>query len=68
MMSPVFATLLRPFLFENTAHFVHELVNFARSPLDMKAYDRRAQYDDGPATDRVVCFKGGKWFSSESSH
>ncbi|EAT39521.1 AAEL008683-PA [Aedes aegypti] len=28
-----------------TAHFIHELLNFARSPYDMIGYDRSVQYD-----------------------
>jgi hypothetical protein len=54
LTSPVLATLLRPFLFSNTSHFVHELISFARSPLEMQSYDRRAQYDDAPVAERVV--------------
>ena len=55
LTSPVLGTMLRPFLFDNTGHFLHELLHFARSPLDMRAYDRRAQYDDGHVAPRVVC-------------
>ena len=36
---------LRPFLYGQTEHFIHELVSFARSPYDMNTYDRIAQYD-----------------------
>jgi hypothetical protein len=36
---------LWPFLYENTELFIHELVSFARSPFDMKTYDRTVQYD-----------------------
>jgi hypothetical protein len=52
--SSVFATMLRPFLFENTAHFVHELLLFSRSSLDMAAYDKRALYDDQAVESRSV--------------
>ncbi|KAF6201582.1 hypothetical protein GE061_003974 [Apolygus lucorum] len=30
----------------NTDHFVHEFYNFARSPLDLQAYDNHSQYSD----------------------
>lgn len=43
--SPEFAEQLRPFLFEQTEHFVHEFVSFAQSPCDMVAYDDKAEYD-----------------------
>jgi hypothetical protein len=36
---------LTPFLFEKTELFLHELLAFARSPLDIRAYDTVAQYD-----------------------
>jgi hypothetical protein len=35
---------LRPFFFERTEQFVHELVAFARSPFPMGVYDRYVQY------------------------
>ena len=35
---------LRPFFFERTEQFVHELVAFARSPFEMPVYDRYVQY------------------------
>ena len=40
-----FASHLEPFLHEKTAHFMHELLSFARSPYDMIAYDGRVSYD-----------------------
>ena len=43
--SPEFAENLRPFLFEQTEHFIHEFVSFAQSPYDMIAYDDNAEYD-----------------------
>ena len=43
--SSEFADNLRPFLFEQTEHFVHEFASFARSPYDMVAYDDKAEYD-----------------------
>ncbi|XP_065905921.1 E3 ubiquitin-protein ligase Topors-like isoform X1 [Dysidea avara] len=46
--SPEFAQQLQPFLFEKTAHFVHEFVSFARAPCDMVAYDEKAEYDVPP--------------------
>ncbi|XP_076842281.1 uncharacterized protein toporsb [Brachyhypopomus gauderio] len=36
---------LRPFLLARTDHFLHELVNFARSTLSMEAYDQQAVYE-----------------------
>ena len=35
---------LQAFFFEHTEHFLHEMVSFARSRLDMAAYDRHARY------------------------
>ncbi|XP_026111596.1 E3 ubiquitin-protein ligase Topors-like [Carassius auratus] len=36
---------LRPFLLARTDHFLHELVSFARSTLNMEEYDQQAVYD-----------------------
>uniref|UniRef100_A0A8C1FBB7 E3 ubiquitin-protein ligase Topors n=1 Tax=Cyprinus carpio carpio TaxID=630221 RepID=A0A8C1FBB7_CYPCA len=36
---------LRPFLLARTDHFLDELVSFARSTLNMEAYDQQAVYD-----------------------
>jgi len=36
---------LKPFLFENTEHFILELVAFSRSPFEMSVYDRYVQYE-----------------------
>ncbi|XP_012687301.1 topoisomerase I binding, arginine/serine-rich a [Clupea harengus] len=36
---------LRPFLQARTEHFVHEFINFARSPYNMEAYDQHSVYD-----------------------
>ncbi len=36
--------MLRPFLFGFTEHFLHELVSFARTNLDMSVYDRHVAY------------------------
>lgn len=36
---------LRPFLRGRTEHFLHEFINFAKSPFNMEAYDQRAVYD-----------------------
>lgn len=35
---------LRCFFFERTEHFVHELAAFARTRLDMAAFDKHARY------------------------
>ena len=40
-----FASHLEPFLHDKTAHFMHELLSFARSPYDMIAYDGKVSYD-----------------------
>ena len=40
-----FAGQLRPFLDTRTSHFLHELVSFARSPLNMAAYDHSVRYE-----------------------
>lgn len=37
--------MLRPFLFDHTPHFLHELHLFAESPLEMATYDRQTEYD-----------------------
>ncbi|KAJ8000777.1 hypothetical protein DPEC_G00183850 [Dallia pectoralis] len=36
---------LQPFLQARTDHFLHEFINFARSPFNMDAYDQHAVYD-----------------------
>lgn len=36
---------LRPFLQGRTEHFLHEFINFAKSPFHMEAYDQHAVYD-----------------------
>lgn len=36
---------LQPFLRGRTEHFLHEFINFARSPFNMDAYDQHAVYD-----------------------
>ena len=45
MESDEFVTYLQPFLHDKTEHFIHELVSFATSPLDMIAYDAKVCYD-----------------------
>ncbi|XP_050544206.1 E3 ubiquitin-protein ligase Topors-like [Daktulosphaira vitifoliae] len=40
--------VLRPFLGEYTAHFCHELHNYASSPYDMIGYDRNVRYNSRP--------------------
>jgi E3 ubiquitin-protein ligase Topors len=47
-----FVQQLRPFLLEKTQHFVHELLNFMRSPFDMIGFDEAVQYDWPP---HLVC-------------
>ena len=41
MESEEFVTHLQPFLHDKTEHFIHELASFAKSPLDMIAYDAK---------------------------
>ncbi|CAM4675060.1 unnamed protein product [Lepidochelys kempii] len=43
--SQAFADILQPHLLYYTNHFLHEFINFARSPFNIKAYDWRANYD-----------------------
>uniref|UniRef100_A0A3Q2NVV5 E3 ubiquitin-protein ligase Topors n=1 Tax=Fundulus heteroclitus TaxID=8078 RepID=A0A3Q2NVV5_FUNHE len=40
---------LRPFLLGRAAHFVHEMVSFARSSLRMEVYDQQAVYELPPS-------------------
>lgn len=42
--SRAFRTRIKTFLNRYTAHFIHELTNFARSQYDMVGYDRYVQY------------------------
>ncbi|XP_068145916.1 E3 ubiquitin-protein ligase Topors [Drosophila tropicalis] len=44
ILGALFRIRLTPYLGERTAHFIHELFNFARSPFDMIGYDRVVQY------------------------
>uniref|UniRef100_A0A1B0B6G0 E3 ubiquitin-protein ligase Topors n=1 Tax=Glossina palpalis gambiensis TaxID=67801 RepID=A0A1B0B6G0_9MUSC len=44
ILSPAFRRRVQPFLGAKTAHFIHELNNFARSPYDMIGYDRAVRY------------------------
>ncbi|XP_042310845.1 E3 ubiquitin-protein ligase Topors-like [Sceloporus undulatus] len=43
--SPAFAEIIHPHLLHFTNHFLHEFINFARSPFNIRAYDWRASYD-----------------------
>ncbi|XP_035039034.1 topoisomerase I binding, arginine/serine-rich a [Hippoglossus stenolepis] len=36
---------LRPFIQGRTEHFLHEFINFAKSPFHLEAYDQHAVYD-----------------------
>lgn len=44
MTSRAFRQHLQPFFTRHTSHFLHELINFARSPYDIIGYDRNVQY------------------------
>uniref|UniRef100_A0A7M5ULL8 RING-type E3 ubiquitin transferase n=1 Tax=Clytia hemisphaerica TaxID=252671 RepID=A0A7M5ULL8_9CNID len=48
MESGEFKEQLRGFLFEETDHFVDELVSFAKSPFDIRGYDSHVVYDVPP--------------------
>lgn len=41
---PIMTGMLRPYLGQHTAHFCHELYNYANSPYDMIGYDRNVRY------------------------
>ncbi|XP_055917437.1 E3 ubiquitin-protein ligase Topors-like [Eupeodes corollae] len=56
ILSPEFRRRLQPFLGTKTAHFIHELHNFARSPYDMIGYDRVVQYSSNSAEEIVIEF------------
>ncbi|XP_039215724.1 E3 ubiquitin-protein ligase Topors-like isoform X2 [Crotalus tigris] len=43
--SQAFADVIQPHLLHYTNHFLHEFINFARSPFNIKVYDWRASYD-----------------------
>ena len=43
--APEFSEHLTEYIGENTPHFVHEFLNFARSPYDMIGYDHNVQYN-----------------------
>uniref|UniRef100_A0A1Q3F7C9 RING-type E3 ubiquitin transferase n=1 Tax=Culex tarsalis TaxID=7177 RepID=A0A1Q3F7C9_CULTA len=49
-----------------TIHFVHELLNFARSPYDMIGYDRCVQYDPYYNNNNVVVLSSSSSSSSGS--
>lgn len=44
MTSRAFRQHIQPFFTRHTSHFIHELINFARSPFDIIGYDRNVQY------------------------
>lgn len=48
--TPTIEEELRPFLLARTEHFLHELLNFARSPLSLENYDLQAVYEPPDAT------------------
>ncbi|XP_065367425.1 E3 ubiquitin-protein ligase Topors isoform X2 [Calliphora vicina] len=54
ILSPAFRRRLQPFLGTKTAHFIHELNNFARSPYDMIGYDRAVQYSPQSNNEEIV--------------
>lgn len=44
MTSPDFRTRVRACVPDHTEHFIHELINYARSPYDLVGYDRYVTY------------------------
>ncbi|XP_055374192.1 E3 ubiquitin-protein ligase Topors-like [Condylostylus longicornis] len=52
--SPDFRRRVSPFLGQHTAHFIHEFLNFARSPYDMIGYDREVRYAGNSNEGEVV--------------
>ena len=54
MDSADFIEELRPFLLQTTDHFVHELLSFAKAPLDMTAYDECVVYPWPEESSRAV--------------
>lgn len=44
LTSDSFRSNIRTYISNNTDHFVHELMNYARSPFDMVGYDRHVTY------------------------
>ncbi|XP_058981977.1 E3 ubiquitin-protein ligase Topors-like isoform X1 [Musca domestica] len=56
ILSPAFRRRLQTYLGNKTAHFIHELNNFARSPFDMIGYDRVVEYSPQSSEDVVIEF------------
>ncbi|KAI8117442.1 E3 ubiquitin-protein ligase Topors [Lucilia cuprina] len=54
ILSPAFRRRLQPYLGTKTAHFIHELNNFARSPYDMIGYDRAVQYSPQSNSEEII--------------
>ncbi|KAJ6642914.1 E3 ubiquitin-protein ligase Topors [Pseudolycoriella hygida] len=44
LTSRAFRQHVQPFFTRHTSHFLHEFINFARSPFDIIGYDRNVQY------------------------
>ncbi|XP_037945643.1 E3 ubiquitin-protein ligase Topors-like isoform X2 [Teleopsis dalmanni] len=63
IISVAFRRRVHSYLGEKTAHFIHELSTFARSPYDMIGYDRVVQYAPQVTEELVVEFSS----TSESS-
>ena len=59
---------IQPYIQSRTSHFIHEFMAFARSPHDMIAYDRHAQYEphEDPLT-RLVADVNDDASSSDGS-
>jgi E3 ubiquitin-protein ligase Topors len=65
MDSAEFEEELRPFLLQTTEHFVHELLSFAKAPLDMATYDESVVYPWPEETSHAAITRHGDNDESE---
>jgi E3 ubiquitin-protein ligase Topors len=49
---------LRPYIGNHSAHFVHELYNYAHSPYDLIGYDRNVRYSIRPIIPTATVYQG----------
>lgn len=68
ILSPAFRRRLQPYLGTKTAHFIHELNNFARSPYDMIGYDRAVQYSPQSNNEEIIIEFTSSDDSSDNEH
>lgn len=57
MTSDHFRSNIRTYISTNTDHFVHELMNYARSPFDMVGYDRHVTYSPRIPDGTFLCLQ-----------